>query len=324
MLTILATPALALLLAGWGAKAAEGKSMSREQLDVIVGMMRSGGGVDLAQPALAARAQFTEMLARIPPPEGVEFDKVEAGGVPAFWSNDAKAAQDRVLLYLHGGGYVIGEPWGYRPLWSGLARACGARGLGVDYRLGPEHPFPAAVEDAVAAYRWLLDQGFAPGRIAVAGDSAGGGLAIAMMVQALRLGLPMPAAALAISPWVDLASAGGSIVSKAAEDPSLTVEGLHNCARQYLAGASVAEPLASPVHADLTGICPLLIQVGSAEILLDDAVRLAGRAGAAEVEVQLQVWPQMPHVWHAFAFMLDEGMQATLQAAEFLKSRMQS
>jgi len=113
-------------------------------------------------------------------------------------------------------------------------------------------------------------------------------------------------------------------VSKAAEDPSLTVEGLHNCARQYLAGASVAEPLASPVHADLTGICPLLIQVGSAEILLDDAVRLAGRAGAAEVEVQLQVWPQMPHVWHAFAFMLDEGMQATLQAAEFLKSRMQS
>lgn len=296
--------------------------MSRDQLEKIVGMLRDGGGVDLAQPAAAAREQFEEMLARIPPPEGVTFAKVDAGGVPGFWSRGTGADEDRVLLYLHGGGYVIGEPWGYRPLWSGLARAAGARGLGIDYRLGPEHPFPAAVEDAVAAYGWLLGQGVAPGKLVVAGDSAGGGLAVAMMVEARRRGMPMPAAALAISPWVDLACTGASITAKAAEDPSLTLEGLNNCARQYLGSSPAAAPLASPIHADLSGLPPLLIQVGSAEILLDDAVALAGRAGAAGVEVQLQVWPDMPHVWHAFAFMLDEGREATLQAGAFLKGKM--
>ena len=295
--------------------------MSQQQLDVLIGLMRQGG-VDLAQPAAAAREQFVEMLAAIPPPEGVGFEPTRAGDVPGFWSRDAGAAQDQVLLYLHGGGYVIGDPWGYRPLWGALARACGARGLGIDYRLAPEHPFPAAVEDAVGAYRWLLDQGFAPGKVVLAGDSAGGGLAVAALVEARRRGLPMPAAALAISPWADLACTGGSIASKAAEDPSLTIDGLHNCARQYLAGGPAEDGLASPIHADLSGLPPLLIQVGSAEILLDDAVRLAGRAGAAGVEVQLEIWPRMTHVWHAFAFMLDEGLQATLQAGEFLKSRL--
>jgi acetyl esterase/lipase len=296
--------------------------MSQEQLDMIVGLLRSGGGVDLAQPAPAAREQFTQMLARIPEPEGVAFEPVSAGGVAAFWSKAAGEAQDRVLLYLHGGGYVIGDPWNYRPLWSAIARACGARGLGLDYRLAPEHPFPAAVDDAVTAYRWLLEQGFAPDRIVLAGDSAGGGLSVAAMVKARREGLAMPAAALLISPWADLAMAGGSIAAKAAEDPSLTLEGLKNCARQYLAGTPAGEGLASPIHADLQGLPPLLIQVGSAEILLDDAVRLAGAAGAAGVDTRLEIWPRMPHVWHGFGFMLDEGLAAIGRAGRFLEERL--
>jgi len=296
--------------------------MSQEQLQAVLGVLRSGAGPDLALPAEVARRQFEEMLASLPAPEGVAFEKTTAGSAPAWWSRTQGAAEDRVLLYLHGGGYVIGDSWGYRPLWSGLAAACGARGLGVDYRLAPEHPFPAAVEDAAAAYRWLLDQGHAPGSIVLAGDSAGGGLVVAALVEARRRGLPAPAGALVLSPWADLACEAPSITEKAAEDPTLTTPGLVNCARQYLAGRPAAEPLASPVHAELEGLPPLLIQVGSVEILLDDAVRLARRAGAAGVDVRLEIWPGMPHVWHAFAFMLDEGRQAIESAGAFLKSRL--
>jgi acetyl esterase/lipase len=292
--------------------------MSREQLDVIVGILRSGGGVDLAQPAPAARKQFEEMLARIPPPEG-RFEQVVAGGVPGLWSGEPGEGAGRVLLYLHGGGYVIGDPFNYRPLWSALAAAAGTRGLGLDYRLAPEHPFPAAVEDAVKAYRWLLEQGHAPGQIVLAGDSAGGGLSVAAMVEVRRVGLPMPAGAVLISPWADLAMSGGSIAAKAAEDPSLTLAGLNNCARQYLGSTPADHPLASPIHADLAGLPPLLIQVGSAEILLDDAVRLAGAAGAAAVSTRLEIWPHMPHVWHGFGFMLDEGLEAMTGAGAFLR-----
>jgi epsilon-lactone hydrolase len=298
--------------------------MSREQLDIIIGMLRSGAGPDLTKPAAVARQQFQDMLASIPAPDGVDFETGVVGGVPAVWSRTANVSEDRVLVYLHGGGYVIGDSWGYRPLWSGLAAASGARGLGLDYRLAPEHPFPAAVDDAVAGYQGLLEAGYAPDSIVLAGDSAGGGLIIAALIQARRLGLPMPAAALAISPWTDLELTGESITAKASEDPSLTLDGLANCVRQYLAGRPTNEPLASPIHADLSGLPPLLIQVGSAEILLDDAVRLARQAGAAAVQVRLEVWPDMPHVWHAFGFMLEEGAEATARAAAFLRAHLKS
>ena len=298
--------------------------MSREQLDIVIATLRSGAGPDLTQPAAVARQQFQDMLSAIPAPDGVDFETSAVGGVPAIWSRTAGVSEDRVLIYLHGGGYVIGDPWGYRPLWSGLAAACGARGLGLDYRLAPEHRFPAAVDDAVAGYRGLLDAGYAPGSIVLAGDSAGGGLIVAALLEARRLGLPMPAAALAISPWTDLEFTGESITSKAAEDPSLTLDGLVTCARQYLDGRPANEPLASPIHADLGGLPPLLIQVGSAEILLDDAVRLARQAGAAGVKVRLEVWPDMPHVWHAFGFMLEEGAEATARAAGFLRAHLKS
>ena len=221
-----------------------------------------------------------------------------------------------MLLYLHGGAFVIGTAQGYRPLWSAFAKAAGMRGLAIDYRLAPENPFPAAVEDCLAAYRWLLGQGIAPGSIAFVGDSAGGGLVVSTMIAARDAGLPMPAAAVAISPWVDLDCPGDS--GKAAEDPALDREGLVHNAGLYLQGAAASTPLASPVNADLHGLAPLLIQVGSAEILLDDSVRLAGRAGAAGTAVRLEIWPAMVHVWHMFGFMLSEGREATAGAAAFI------
>ena len=296
--------------------------MSQEQLDAVVGIMRQGAGPDLSAAPTVAREQFDAMLANIPSPEGLTFSQGTAGGVPAMWSDSPEAAADRTLLYLHGGAFVIGNAVGYRPVWGGLARAAGARGLAIDYRLAPEHPFPAAVDDAVAAYRWLLAEGRKPGSIVIAGDSAGGGLTVSMLVKARDEGLPMPAAALAISPWADLQCVGQSIVTKAEADPALDKAGLVNMAAHYLGGRSPREPLASPIHADLRGLPPLLIQVGSAEILLDDAIRLAGVAGAADVRTTLEVWPGMPHVWHAFGFMLDEGRDATDRAGEFFRSNM--
>lgn len=294
--------------------------MSAQELDVLLQALRQGGP-DLSASPEAARQGFEEMLSGIPVPADVAFERIELGGVPALASTTPGAATDKALIYLHGGAYVIGSAQGYRALSSALGRAAGARAISLDYRLAPEHPFPAAVDDAVAAYRALLGQGLTPGNIAVAGDSAGGGLTVAMLVAALQAGLPAPAAALAISPWVDLECAGGTIVSKAAEDPALTREGLQSMAALYLNGGSLRGPLASPIHADLTGLPPLLIQVGSAEILLDDATRLAAAAGAAGVETRLHVWPRMPHVWHAFGFMLGEGRDATAEAGAFIAAR---
>ena len=296
--------------------------MSQEQLAAVVEIMRGGAGPDLSAPPAVAREQFDAMLANLPPPDGLAFSQATAGGVPAMWSDSPGADARRTLLYLHGGAFVIGNTQGYRGVWGGLARAAGARGLAIDYRLAPEHRFPAAVDDAVAAYRWLLAEGHEPNSIVIAGDSAGGGLTVSMLVKARDEGLPMPAAALAISPWVDLECVGQTIVTKAEADPALDKAGLVNMAALYLGGRSPREPLASPIHADLRGLPPLLIQVGSAEILLDDAIRLAGVAASADVRTTLEVWPGMPHVWHAFGFMLDEGRDATIRAGEFFKTHM--
>lgn len=285
-------------------------------------MLRSGGP-DLAATPPQARENFEAMLAGIPIAEDVAFEPATLGGVPARWSITAGASKERVLFYLHGGAYMVGSTLGYRPLFSELARAAGARGLALDYRLAPENPFPAAVEDAVSGYRALLGQGIAPSSIAIAGDSAGGGLTVAMLVAARDAGLPMPAAAVALSPWADLECSGGSMSSKAAEDPSLNREGLLSMAALYLNGASPRAALASPLYANLAGLPPLLIQVGSAEVLLDDATRLAARAGEAGVAVQLEIWPRVPHVWHAFAFTLSEGRDAIAAAGAFVAARFQ-
>lgn len=287
-------------------------------LTQLVAALRAGD-LDFGAPPEQTRTTFEATLATIPVNPDLAFHADVLAGLPTLRIASPDVADDAALLYLHGGAFVAGSAQGYRGLAGELARAVGVAGYSVDYRLAPEAPFPAAVNDAVAAYQALLARGLAPNRIVFAGDSAGGGLVVSTLVALRDAGLPLPAAALVISPWADLSGTAASLVTKAAADPSLTPAGLHTAAQHYLNGAPSSHPLASPVNADLTGLPPLLIQVGSAEILLDDAVRLAGVAGAANVGVRLEVWPNMPHVWHAFGFMLEEGRHAIAVAGEFLR-----
>ena len=275
---------------------------------------------DLSQAEL--RAMYDNLGATFPTPDDVVHERLDAAGVPAEWSGPPGAAGDRAILYLHGGGYVIGSIASHRHLVAALARAAGARALALNYRLAPEHAFPAAVEDALAGYRFLLASGFDPGRIAVAGDSAGGGLTVATLVAARDAGLPQPACGFCISPWVDLEGLGASMTAKAADDPMVQHEGLSGMAGAYLAGASPRTPLAAPLYADLRSLAPLLIHVGSAETLLDDSTRLAAAAAAADVDVRLESWPGMIHVWHFFHPMLGEGREAIASAGAWIRARM--
>jgi acetyl esterase/lipase len=222
------------------------------------------------------------------------------------------------MLYVHGGGYILGSMRTHRVMLAHLARASGIMVLGLEYRLAPENPFPAPVDDTVAAYRWLLTRGYDPRKIVLAGDSAGGGLVVAALVAMRYVGEPLPAAGICLSPWVDMEAAGQSFITNAASDPSVAKERIVRMAGVYLAGKSAQAPLASPIHADLRGLPPLLIQVGSIETLLDDAKALAERAEAAGVSVELEVWEDMPHVWHLFAPMLPEAQQAIARVGEFV------
>jgi epsilon-lactone hydrolase len=226
------------------------------------------------------------------------------------------------VLFLHGGGYVIGSLDSHRHMISEMGRAARARTLAIDYRLAPEYPFPAAVDDSLAAYRFLLANGIQAGGITIAGDSAGGGLVVATMLAIRDAGLPQPACGWPISPWVDMEAIGNSMVSKAATDPTVQKAGILDMAKQYLNGADPRSPLAAPIYADLRGLAPLLIQVGAAETLLDDAVRLAQVAGAADVAVDLQVWPEMIHVWHIFHPELSAGRRAIAAGGDFARAMM--
>jgi acetyl esterase/lipase len=284
------------------------------------------------RPALAAnkakltgtldqiRQAFEEMLTQSPVAPGVVFEQQTAWGLPATWCIPSQAVKDQVLLYLHGGGYVIGNSRAYRPMGSEFASRLRTRVLVPDYRLAPENPFPAALDDAVKVYRWLLDEKVPPKSIVLAGDSCGGGLTVATLAAIRDAGLPLPAGAAVVSPWADLEVNSDSFVSKAKEDPLIESDGLRGMAAAYLGSASPRNPAASPIYANFAGLPPLLIQVGSAEILLDDATRLAARAGAAGVKVRLDIWPEMFHVWHVSAAVLDEAREALDDAAGFLKA----
>jgi acetyl esterase/lipase len=265
------------------------------------------------------RPVLERLFTDFPSARQVKCEPVSAGGVKAEWITAANAAADRAILYLHGGGYIMGSINTHRELIARLSKAAQARILALDYRLAPEHPFPAPVEDATAAYRWMLAQGLKPSRIAVAGDSAGGGLTVAALVAFRDAGLPMPAAGIPISPWVDLEAIGESMKTRSSQDPIVKPEMIREIARVYLAGQNPRSPLAAPLYADLHGLPPLLIHVGDAEALLDDSKRLAERAKAAGVDVTLEVWPEMPHVWHLFAHFLPEGQQAIDRAGEFVR-----
>ena len=268
------------------------------------------------------RQMYDGLGGMFPTADDVTLTSATVGGVPGEWSQAPGVDANRVVLYLHGGGYVIGSILSHRHLASELGRAAGTRTLAIDYRLAPEHPFPAAVDDALAAYKALLDQGIKPKHIAIAGDSAGGGLTVATLLAAKQAGLPQPACGFCISPWVDMESLGASITGKAGEDPMVQGQALLAWAGLYLAGKDARTPLAAPIHGDLTGLAPLLIQVGSAETLLDDSIQLAGVAGAAEVPVRLEVWPEMIHVWHFFHPILSDARTALADAGAFIKARM--
>jgi len=295
--------------------------MPSDQLKFVLDMLRSAPAVSGAD-VLAMRKNMEAAVAAAPRPEGVALTPVDANGVPAEWTVAEGARDDVAIVYFHGGGYVMGSIDTHRGHCARISQAARARVLSVDYRLGPEHPHPAAVEDAVAAVRFARTSGVAPRRTAIAGDSAGGGLTLATLVALRDAGDPSVAAGMCISPWTDLALSGASIAAKAAEDPMVRGADLALMADAYLAGRDAKSPLASPLYADLAGLPPLLIQVGSAEILLDDAVRVADRARAAGVDVELRVWQDMFHVWHAFAQILPEGQAAVDEMARFLEARL--
>jgi acetyl esterase/lipase len=251
--------------------------------------------------------------------DDIHLDPVTANGVPAEWSLAPGADAARVLLYLHGGGFYAGSIVSHRAMVTESGRAAQARTLAIDYRRAPEHPFPAALDDALQAYRWLLAQGVQPARIALGGDSAGGGLTLAMMVSLRERGLPLPACGWCISPWVDMEARGESFATKAAIDPMISREYVQELAGWYLGGTAPRTPLAAPLYADLKGLPPLLIQVGSAETLLDDATQIAARAGAADVRVTLEVWPEMIHAWPLFHQQLTDGRRAIAAAGSFIR-----
>jgi monoterpene epsilon-lactone hydrolase len=248
--------------------------------------------------------------------EDVEVEAVFTP-VPGLWIT-TPAGRNRSILYFHGGGYALGSSRAHAEMTSWIARAAQARVFVLDYRRAPEYRFPAALEDALLAYRWMVNSGTDPRTITVAGDSAGGGLTIALLTSLRDRGEPLPSSAACISPWVDLEMSGESIASKAALDPLLTRDGLQQFADWYLGGQDARNPLVSPLHADLHGLPPLLIQVGTSEILLDDAVRLAERARGAGVKVTLTRYEDMPHVWHVFASFLPEAREADREIGEFV------
>jgi len=253
-------------------------------------------------------------------PSDVSVEPANANGVRAEWTSTPDADREAALLYLHGGGFVIGSLDSHRHLVAEAGRAAKAWTLALDYRLAPEHPFPAAVEDAVAGYRFLLSRGYRPERLAIGGDSAGGGLVVSAMIAIRDQGLPQPGCGWCISPWVDLEAIGDTMATKAAADPTVQRAGILDMAGLYLNGADPRSPLAAPLYTDLTGLAPLLIQVGASETLLDDAIRLAKVAGAADVRVDLQIWPEMIHVWHLFHPELQAGLRAIQQGGAFVRA----
>ena len=268
------------------------------------------------------RSNFEEQVSQLPIAESVSCEPISAGNIPAEWIVPEGASERSVLLYLHGGGYCIGSINTHHGMVSHIAKAAETRTLLIDYRLAPENPFPAAVVDSTSAYQWLLSQGIAAGDIIIAGDSAGGGLTVSTLVSLKEKGIALPAAAVLISPWVDLAATGDSIISKADIDPMVTKEGLMEMAEAYLDDADPRTPLASPLYADLNGLPPMLIHVGTAEILLDDATRITDRARQAGVEVTLNTAEDMCHIWHLFTIMLPEALAAIEEVAGFMRKHL--
>jgi monoterpene epsilon-lactone hydrolase len=292
--------------------------VQREQLDARL----RGAGIKDGQSVEEMRENFARLMGTMRVPERIRLHDTELGGRPALRVEPETGARPGLLLYFHGGSHVVGSPRTALGLTAELVVRTGIPSISLDYRLAPEHPFPADVEDVVAAYRDLLEQGRSPESIAFAGDSAGGGLTIAGVLAARDAGLPLPAAIVAFSPGVDATRSGDSMVTRAAADPLLDRATLDHMSRFYIPGQDRRNPLLSPaVAADLTGLPPLLLQVGTNEMLLDDARRFAMRASDADVDVILDITAKVPHVFPSFVGVIDEAGEALDRAALFLRQR---
>jgi epsilon-lactone hydrolase len=292
----------------------------RETLDAILRQSAFPADSDVIEQ----RRLLGELLSAQPLPAGVTVTAAALGGVPTAEITVGGIEPRHVVLYFHGGVYVLGEAAQAAGLAAQIARRTSATVISVGYRLAPEHPYPAAVDDALAAYQALLDNGTDPADIAFAGESAGGGLAIATLVNARDHGLPLPAAAYVMSPYADLTLAGATMDTKRDLDPLLSPEALQARVPDYTAGHDPALALISPVFADLTGLPPLIIQAGTHEVLLDDAIRLARQAATADVAVSLDITPGVPHVFQAYAPILDEGAAALDRAGQLLAAHLAS
>ena len=295
--------------------------MASPEFQAIVAQMRAAQPLDPALSIDDLRSAYSAV--EWPMPDNTTVTPVDAGGVPAEWVVAAGADPTRRLLHFHGGGYVIGNLVSHRDMTAAFSQASGCSALIVDYRLAPEHPFPAAVDDGLAAYRWLRDHGPAGPAPATAtyivGDSAGGGLALSTMLAARDANIPLPNAAALISAWTDLTMSGESMTTRKEADPRVTAEILEAWAPLYVGKHDRRSPLASPLFADLRGLPPLLMQVGDAEIILDDTTRTAARAREAGVEVTEEVWPEMFHVWHHQWAAIPEAQEAVNRLGSFLK-----
>jgi acetyl esterase/lipase len=295
--------------------------MSKEQQLQLDAILRQGG-LDTSTDVPTMRAAFNELVAQVPVAPDIQQKPVELGGVAGIEVTIDGNEAENVVLYFHAGVYVIGTAAGTVPLVGDLVRRAGTKAVTLEYRLGPEHLYPAALDDARAAYESLLAQGIAPGQIVLAGESAGGGLAVALLLVLREAGLPLPACGYLLSPYADLTLSGETLAGKQDVDPLLSPEGLRARVPDYVGGADAADPLISPIFGDLRGLPPLLIQVGSHEVLLSDALRLAARAATADVAVTLEVTPGVPHVFQAYAGLLDEAGAALDRAADFMTAQL--
>ena len=290
----------------------------RKNLEAILRQSAFPADVDVPEQ----RRLLRELISAQPLPAGVTVTAAALGGVPTAEVTVDGVEPRHVVLYFHGGVYVLGDAFQAAGLAAQVGRRTQAKVISVDYRLAPEHPYPAAVDDALTAYEALLQGGTAPADIAFAGESAGGGLAVATLVNARDRGLPLPAAAFAMSPYADLTLAGETLDAKRESDPLLSREALQARVGDYTGEHDAGLGLISPIFADLSGLPPLIIQVGTHEVLLDDAVRLARQAAIADVEVTLDITPGVPHVFQAYYPILDEAGAALDRAGQFLSARL--
>lgn len=300
--------------------ASQRKTMAQSEIDAVRALLKSKPR-PVGWPA--RRKRLDEIGTVWPVADDVELTEVDVSGVPGEYSIVPGSDPSRVLMFFHGGGYCSGSINSHRRLVTEAGRAAKMRTLAVEYRLAPEHPFPAAYEDALTAWRFLRNQGIAAAHIAVGGDSAGAGLTLGLISRLRDAREEFPSCAWLISPWADLTMSGSTFVSKAAADPLIHKEYLNELADAYLpAGMDRKDPRVSPLYADLRNFPPMLIQIGSNETLLDDATRLVARAGAADVAVTLEIWPHMIHAWQLWNARLEDGRRALASAGEFIRAHL--